>query len=232
MWRLLNPLYGSQPVAEFYAPDTTQRHILGTMVTGVDPYWGAGEFIYGKAAGTQEMGSLTTPDTAWLFADVPNTANTGRPIYTAIYPMTVNQFGWYQCSGAMVLSATASVAADAAVGITAAGQVGINTAGKQVLGYFNKLPSTTTVVKTGKVTNGTSRIEITNGSFGGWFHNVTLSGTNIPASSEIVSFDADQRTLVMSELATPNSGIVTITGTYTGFVVGIGNSPHVQGAIT
>lgn len=242
MWRLLTPLYGSQPAAEFFAPDTTQRHIIGTTVTGVDPYWGFGEFIYGIASATQEMGSLTyeevtgngtlaTPFKFGFHTDYPNTANLGRPISTAIYPMTINQFGWYQISGYMVLSASASVAADAAVGITAAGQVGVNTAGKQVLNYLNKFASTASVQKVGKLQNGTPKVELTSSNFGGWFQGVTLSGTGIPGSCTIASFDPDQRTLTMS-LNASASGTVTITGTYTNFIVGLGSRPFGQGAIT
>lgn len=230
MFKLSTPIYGSHPTAEFFAPSQTALTELGTRVFGVDPYWGGGEFIYGKAAGAQEMGSVCQWNDGHVFSDHPNTANTGRPIAAAIYPMATNDFGWYMVAGTVVLSASASVAADTAVGITGAGTVGANSAGKQLLGYRNVLPSTTTVVKTATTKNGSNQLEVLAG-FGGWFHGITLSGTGIAGGSTITGFDANQRTLTMSANATA-TGTVSVTGTYTGFVVGAAQNPFIQGAIT
>ena len=37
--------------------DTTQNHALGTIVTAVDPTYGAGEFIYLKGVASTVVGS-------------------------------------------------------------------------------------------------------------------------------------------------------------------------------
>ena len=40
---------GNQPFNDWFAPDTTQRHPLGTKITAIDEFWGLGEFVYIKS---------------------------------------------------------------------------------------------------------------------------------------------------------------------------------------
>lgn len=230
MWSPTSNVWLAQPISEFFEPDTVQRHPLGTIVQGVHPFWGMGEFVYGKAGvATSFVGRLQQADEAMVFTEVPNTANLGRSVYTNIYPMAIDEFGWFQCAGMMVFHATASVAADTAFGITAAGQVGAFATTKGIIGVRNRHPSTKTVAKTNCILRNASNVVEVPGGTDGWFHGVTLSGTGIPASSEITAINPSRREVVMSENATAG-GTVTVTGTYTGFIVAHCNRPMAQGA--
>lgn len=225
-----------QAFGDWFAPDTTQRMPLGTKLTAVDPYWGYGEFVYAKAAGTQEKGSACFMTYQWVATDIPNTANTGYPVYVAMQSMIVDQYGWYQRSGFMVVSTANSVAAGTACGIAAAGQVGTLANGKQLLNARVERASTATVTVTGKTTNGSGRI-ITAG-YDGFFVGMALSGTGIPASTVVAGLDPDGRTILTgSAIGTfgdknaTASGSVTVTGTWTGYLGIVADAPFVQGQV-
>ena len=49
MFAAISPTLGTQPFNDWFAPDTSQRHALGLTVTAVDPFWGAGKFMYIKS---------------------------------------------------------------------------------------------------------------------------------------------------------------------------------------
>ena len=65
----------------------------------------------------------------------------------------------------------------------------------------------------------------------GWFVGITVSGAGIPGATTISSITPDGRTVTLSANATA-SGVVSLTGTYTGFIIAQINNPFVQGAIT
>jgi hypothetical protein len=228
---------GVQPFNDWFTPDTTQRHPLGYRVSAHDPFWGAADFIYVKALSTMEKGSVVQLDEVFTASDIPNTANLGRQLYVLMNSMVTGQFGWAQASGFAPWSASASVAADAAIGITAAGQIGANTAGKQVLGARNRIAGTGTTAKANtQTTNGSSTL-VTNG-YDGWFLGMALSGTGIPASTVVAKLEADGRTVQMGsaigtvdKLATA-TGSVTVTGTWTNYLGVVFNAAIAQGAIT
>ena len=229
-YALLDSIIGAQSISNFFAPDTVQRHVLGTKVTGADGYWGGGEFIYLKASATLVMGGVSVWDVSHNASAVANVGNTGRSLAAALFPMTTGQFGWFQIAGMAAVSATASVAAGVTFGISAAGQVGANAAGKQVLNAASAAPSTTAVIKTNAMTvSGSAVVVVPNSD--GWFIGITVSGTGIPGATTISSITPDGRTVTLSANATA-SGVVSLTGTYTGFIIAQINSPFVQGAIT
>lgn len=228
-YSIVNDFVGFQPIAFWNAPDTTQRHQLGMVVAGQDPFWGGGEFMYVKFGGTVAQGNVVVWDSAFSATTCPNTANMGRPVGVAVYAATANQFGWVQLSGQMVTSVTASVAAGTGVGITGAGTLGAITAGKQILNAVSGAPSTQTVVKANTVTQSGSTI-IKPSNHDGWFVGAALSGTGIPGGTTVASLDPDGRTVVMSAAATA-SGSVSVTGTYTGFIVMTADRPFAQGQI-
>ena len=58
-YKISTPLLGFQPIAE---TSTTQRHPLGTIVTAIDPTYGAGEFIYLKGIGSTAVGTMVDYD--------------------------------------------------------------------------------------------------------------------------------------------------------------------------
>ena len=125
-------LVGNQQIALFGLPDTVQRHSMGLTLTAEDPYWGGYEAIYVYATGTIRQGGLITitptlqtfnGGTRWRWdaAEVPNTANLGKPLYVAPVSATVGQFFWAINFGVIPVNCNASVAADTTFGIAAAG---------------------------------------------------------------------------------------------------------------
>ena len=232
---------GAQPAALFGLPDTTSRQSPGFTMFAVDPYWGAAELIYVRAAGTIRQGGLvvltqTLVSGAWRWdaSEVPNTANLGRPLYVALTSATVGQFFWVSNMGIIPVNCTASVVADTTFGIVAAGQGGANAAGKQVLNARVIAPATQTIAKTGCTSNsGSLRLSIPNAD--GWFIGVFLSGTGIAATTTVVDIDPSGTQVTLS-LATTAAVNGTITATYNNAVI-FYNVAHVdrlcaQGAIT
>lgn len=241
------PLIGSQPIGNFFTPDTTQRHVLGAPLEFSDPYWGGGTAVYLAIPVTiaLKVGEVVVWDSGNNAVDVPNTANLGMPVALAMNANVANasaiQYGWFLVSGQGPALSTASVAAAAPIGITGAGTLGANTAGKEILNARVSLAATTTVVKANvQTTNGSPLLRASNSD--GWFVGMALSGTGIPASTTVGAISADGRTVSMVQTGTTTAqnatatGSVSVTGTYndaTRFwnVLAI-NSPFAQGAIT
>lgn len=239
MFAPIHPIANFQPINDYFVPDTTQRLPLNMKIDAVDPFWGYGEFVYGKAAAALAKGNVVVQQTTLGSYDkVPNTANLGQPVLVAMNSMAINTFGWFQKAGLAVYATNATVAANANVGITAAGVLGAFAAGKQVNGVTNlKAATATTAITNVQTTNGTG-ILVTKG-YDGWFVGMALSGTGIPAATVVAALDPDGRTVytgsAIGTLGDKNStatGLVTVTGTYTGFGLGHIESPFAQGQIT
>jgi hypothetical protein len=96
---------GSQAIAE---TSTTKRHPLGTILRGVDPTFGGGEFIYLLGVVNTLAGHLVTyaPST-YLTALSPNTAAIGNPLAVAMSANVASQYGWYQIQGIATVLKTA-----------------------------------------------------------------------------------------------------------------------------
>lgn len=229
-----------QAIAQWKVPDTTQRHVLGTKIDAVDPFWGYGEFVYGKAAAALNVGNLVVMQTTFgTFDKMPNTANLGQPCLVATNEFAINTFGWFQKAGVVPVKSTATVAAASAVGLTGAGTIGANTAGKQILGYIQlaSQTGTKTFANTQTVT-GDFRLICTVG-YDGMFLGAALSGTGIPASTVVAGLDPDGKTVYMgSAVGTIGDktatayGSVTVTATFTGYSLAHIEAPFGQGAIT
>jgi hypothetical protein len=236
MFSAIESVGGIQPFNDWFAPDTTQRHVLGMKVSAVDPYWGYGEFIYLKAGASLNKGNVCVISESFTATTAPSNANTGYPVCVAMAPMSVNTFGWFQTVGLAVYAMNATVAADAAVGVAAAGVLGTNAAGKQLLGVRHLRPQTATVTVQATLTAG-SPVVLT-GGYDGFFVGMALSGTGVPASTVVGRLGSDGRTIYMgsavglSDKLATSSGQITLTGTYTGFGAGIIHNPFMQGAIT
>lgn len=226
-----NSTIGNQPVSFFNDPDATQRHTLGRQIDGMDPYWGGATFIYLKAGEAIDMGELNVWDKDFNATNVPNTANTGRPVAAAMYPMASGDYGWFCVDGEVPVAVTASVAAGTTVGLTGAGTVGAVTSGKQILNAVSSLASTGTVAKANTTTVSGSNILRLSIPADGWFYGIALSGTGIAASTTVTGISEDGRTVTMNNNATA-SGSVTVTGTYTGFIKLQMMHPFVQGQVT
>lgn len=234
------PLIGSQPVGNWFIPDTTQRHPLGAVVGFLDPFWGGGEAIYVQVplSTVLKVGAVLTWDTAtsFLASNVANTALLGKEVgflMNAVASSATAQFAWVQISGQCPAFASASVAADTATGIVAAGQSGANSISKQILNCRVTKPATTTVVKANTVTqNGSPLIKVQISD--GWFVGVSVSGTGI-TTSLITAIDPDNRLVTLASNSTA-TGAVSATGTYNDatnfFNVVTCNRPAAQGPIT
>lgn len=238
MFASITPTVGTQPFNDWFAPDTVQRHALGMEVTAVDNFWGTGTFLYLKSTAAVLKGSWVVWDESYNAVLLPNTANQGFTTAVAMAPAASGTFFWAQVNGRAVYATNATVAADAAIGITAAGIVGANTAGKQILGVRNRVAATGTKTFTVQTTNGTGVLVAISGYYGA-FLGMALSGTGIPASTVVAGLDPDgKRIYTGSAIGTfgdKNStatGSITLTGTYTGFGSGILARPIAQGAIT
>lgn len=231
---------GNQQIALFGLPDTTARALPGQVLQATDNYFGGAEFIYAKAGGTIPMAAacaivvtVASGQAVFTASAIGNTANLACPVYFAMTPMTVGQFGWFCMEGVTPVASGASVAADTSLGITAAGILGAVAAGKQILGLRNMLPATTTVAKAGVANNGSKLLTVS--SADGWFIGAFLSGTGIAASTLIVDIDPSgtQVTLNNATTAAVNG---TVTATYNNatifYNVALYNRPFAQGAIT
>ena len=133
-YTISTPLVGAQPIA---VTDTTQNHAVGTIVRGVDPTYGEGEFIYLKGVASTAVGSIVTYNTSsGTTALAPVGTNKPQPVAVAMSANVASQYGWYQISGIAVVakSATVSLAANVAIGVKTIGLVASTGSGKEVQG--------------------------------------------------------------------------------------------------
>lgn len=237
MFAAIGTAAGTQPFNDWFAPDTTQRHVLGLKVTAVDPYWGLGEFMYIKSADAIVKGSLVMWNGSFNGALLPSTAGQGFPFGVAMAPMASGTYGWIQTSGRVVYKTNATVAADTAVAVAAAGIAGTLASGKQLCGVRNTHAATATVTATAFTTIGTASVVCPAG-YDGFFLGADLSGTGIPASTVVAALDPDGRTIytgsAIGTTGNKNStatGTITLTGTYTGYGSGVVMNPFAQGQI-
>lgn len=232
------PILGTQPVGNFFQPDTVQRQPLGQTLSVSDPFYGGQELVY-LAIPTStalNVGHAVTWDVNNTAVVLPNTANQGVPVAFSLNQVASNaalQYGWFIIEGQALCWSSASVAAAAAIGIVAAGQLGANSAGKEILGARVAAAATTTVVKANTRTqSGSTVIFPTNTD--GWFVGMAVSGTGIAASSVITAI-GDLNRVTLNNAATA-TGSVSVTGTRndgTNFWnLVVVDRPQAQGAIT
>lgn len=140
---------GAQPIAD---TSTSQKHPLGTEVTGVDSTYGEGKFIYLLGVASTVVGSLvkynaTTYQTALL--SVANGKNKGVSVGVAMSANVASQYGWYQIAGNAVIKKT-GVAVTPQVPIFISATDGrlkvLASAGQQILGA--QTANLTTIVTT------------------------------------------------------------------------------------
>jgi hypothetical protein len=224
------PLLGSAPLNLAYASDTTQRQVLGSIVGGVDNFWGEGEFMYLKSNDVILLGSVVIWNNLSVATLVPNAAIQGIPVAVALVAAAAGNFFWAFVSASQApVVATASVAAGTGFGITGVGTVGAIAAGKQINNAKSVVASAGTVVKSASIINGSAIVIV--GNTDGWFPGVAITGTGIPASTTITAMSPDGRTVTLNNAATA-TGQVSLTGTYTGFIIAQFDRPFAQGAIT
>ena len=238
MFSAIEGFAGTQPFNDWFVDDTTQRHVLGTLVKAVDPFWGLGEFMYIKSNDALLKGSLVMWDEVYQGVLLPSTTLQGFPFGVAMAPIASGKFGWIQLSGRCVYATSATVAADAAVAIAAAGVVGASATGKQLVNVRNRISATGTKTFAATTQNGTNVIYCSQG-YDGAFLGMALSGTGVGASAVVAALDPDgKRIYTGTAIGTASganqtaTGNITLTGTYTGYGSGMINRPFAQGAIT
>ena len=101
----IHNMVGAQPIEN---TSTTRAHPLGTVVRGVDPTYGEGEFIYLLGVAGTVVGSLVKYNaTTWQTVLLTNTTVQAVPIAVAMSANVASQYGWYQISGNAVVKKTA-----------------------------------------------------------------------------------------------------------------------------
>lgn len=239
MFASISPTLGTQAFNDFYTVDAVQRQPLGTVVTSVDPFWGTGEFIYLKSNDTIVKGSCVVWDETYTSVLCPNTANQAFPVGFAMPgAASATYYFWAQISGFTVYKTNATVAADAAMGLTAAGVLGASSAGKEIVNCRNRKAATATKTWTATTTIGTGVLVCPSG-YDGAFLGMALSGTGIPASTVVAGLDPDGKRIytgsaigTLGDKNSTASGSITLTGTFTGYGAGVINRPNAQGRIT
>jgi hypothetical protein len=213
----LVPVIGAPAAGNFFVPDSTQRLPLGATLQVTDPYFGGQELMYVSfpPSTALKVGHVVVVDSANSATAVPNTANLGQPVafvLNAVPSVAAVQYGWVVVGGRCLALSGASVAANAAIGITAAGSLGAVANGKQILGAKVQVAATGTITKANTQTqNGSTTLKVTAGT-DGMFVGQAITGTGVGASAVVSSIDPDNKTVVVS-VASTATGSVTITGT-------------------
>lgn len=230
MYASISPTVGTQVYNDFNVTDTVQRQVLGTTVTAVDEFWGAGKFMYCKSTDAVLKGSVVMWDESYNLTLLPSTVTQGFCFGIAMAPAASGNYVWVQLEGRAVYKTNATVAADGVLAIAAAGILGATATGKQVIGIRNRVSATGTKTFTVSTQTNSSTLVCAAG-YGGAFLGMALSGTGIPASSFVAALDPDGKRIYMGsaigtidKLATA-SGSITLTGTYTGYGSGMINNP-------
>lgn len=237
MFAAIGPFAGTQPFNDWFVPDTIARHVLGTTVTAVDPFWGAGKFMYVKSNDAILKGSLVMWDEVYQAALLPSTVTQGFCFGVAMAPMASGVYGWIQLEGRAVYKTNATVAADGVVAVAAAGILGATATGKQLIGIRNRISATGTKTFSAQTLTGSNKLCVGAG-YDGAFLGMALSGTGVPASTVVAALDPDGKTIYMGtsigtadKVATATGGI-TLTGTYTGYGSGMINNPTCMQIVT
>lgn len=209
--------------------------------TSNTPNWGVCELLYvvNTSSSTFNPGRLVHIDSNLAILDMPNTANTSRPVYVTLTRFsagnTTRQGGWVLRSG--ICPVQYSVAATAgAVYFAAAGQATPTlTAGKNILNASCLIAASGSFTRSVTTQTGSSQVKIAR--VNGVFVGQAISGTGIPASSVVSAIDPSGTSLTIgSAVGTPvvATGTATVTGTFThtGFGIVHLDRAFVQGNIT
>ena len=239
MFSAIEGFAGTQPFNDWFTPDTVQRHVLGTCVKAVDPFWGMGEFVYLKAPNdaTVIKGSLVTWNELFVSVLLPTTAGQGFSFGVAMAPAIANTFYWAQISGYSIMKQTSDVAADVACAVAGTGLVGALANGKQLCNARVRKAAAATKTVTASVPNNSSYLVCPAG-YDGLFLGMALSGTGIAASTVVAGLDPDGKKVYLGsaigtigDKLTTAAGSITLTGTFTGYLGVVINRPFAQGQV-
>ena len=232
MYSTFTPVAGRSPLDMTFTPDTTQRYPLMTMADGVDPFFGYGRFVYGKAAAAMNVGRLCTVGFDGTMTEVANAVGVGIPLFVARQTFSnASEWGWYQCFGLAPIQTANSVAIGTGFGIAAAGKGGTIGNGKQIVNASVVKASTYAPTKAGCILRlgaDIKRIRVPNTE--GLFPGLAVTGTGVGASAVIVTVNANGNEITVDVDSTA-AGTVTLTFTWTNFLMVMLNNPFGQGQI-
>jgi hypothetical protein len=221
-----NGLVGAQSVGDLFVPTTDAQFPLGQPLEAIDPIWGFGEFIYGKATAAHGVGRCVTLDQLFATTDIANAAGTNRPFYVACANMAIGSYGWYAQAGNRPVQVNATVAANAVVGVAAAGILGAGTTTKYAKNIQVQQSQTyAPTVANCFVTAGSKVIQLLPGT--PMFVGLLVSGVGIPGGSSVAAVDPGGQQITLNNAATA-SGTVTLTFTWTGFSWMLLNRPFLD----
>jgi hypothetical protein len=107
---------GQQPIE---VTDTLQLEPVGRVVTGSDPLYGDGEFIYLPGVASTVAGDLVVYNEYSAGSTVRAVAGSKGRLAVAMSANITGQWGWYQTGGAAVVNVAAAFAAGADIYLTA-----------------------------------------------------------------------------------------------------------------
>ena len=146
---------GAQNIAD---TSTTAQQPLGTIVSGWDPTYGFGEFIYLLGVANTTIGTIVTYNATTFQTAIPlrTAGNVGAPVAVAMSANVASSFGWYQVEGnAVVKKDAVQILKQVALYLGAnAGRVkSVASSGTQILGARSaNLASVTSTTSTIVVT--------------------------------------------------------------------------------
>lgn len=100
---------GAQPLT---VTDTVKNHNLGKIISGADPVYGEGKFIYLQGIGSTGIGDGVVYDSAFL--TTRSVAASRGQFAVALSANVASQYGWYQIQGLAVVKAATVVSGTAA----------------------------------------------------------------------------------------------------------------------
>lgn len=205
------------------------------VLTANVPNWGMAELMWVRYTGSAALapGRLVVLDKDFTIADLPVTANTGRPVFVTLTNFTAGnvtpQAGWVLCSGICPVQYSVAATVGAVFGGTAGTATPTAAAGRQILNATCLIAAAGSFTRTGRVLSGSPFVEVA--SSVGNFIGQAVSGTGIPASTTISAISPDGTVLRLNNNATA-SGSPTLTFTHTNFGIVQMDRAFVQGQIT
>lgn len=183
MYFLTEPKSVPQPIQSVSA---TQLLPFGTIVRAYDPIMGAGEFMYLQGIASTVVGDVVNYN-SFTGATTRNVAaaNANQTLAIAMAALVASTFGWYQVSGACIVTNNATAAAGL-VYVVGTGTVSSTAvSGMEIQGSRLLTANGTTFTKAVTTRNGGTALWVPN--FDGLFVGLPVSGTGIAASSVIAA---------------------------------------------
>lgn len=130
-YRISSPFAGASNLSSV---DTEQLHPLGTIVRGVDPTYGEGEFIYLKGVSSAAVGHLVSYDVGFTAALHTTELDKSRPVAVLLSAIDAStKYGWAQISGRAVVKKANSVSFAAGAGLAGGSGLAIAVASGLIL---------------------------------------------------------------------------------------------------